>query len=147
MPRQDMQRELDRIRKLPWTAQFVKTVTNDSVPGGKIDMYILLDDDTGETMITMGVPHGHGLLAEYVAGCCSDPYFVRTRDVHDTAIAGALNRALKSFFGPDGHIDRQEVHAAAITLIEAYVGQMPKRSRQELIDNTIGILSRIRNGE
>lgn len=141
----ELQDELDRIRKLPWIAQFHKTVDNPTVPGGKVDMYILMDDDTGESIVSMGVPHGHGLIAEYVAGCCADPYFVRTRDVKDTAIAVALNRALKPFIGKDGHIDGREVHVAAMTLIDAYVGEMPKRSRQELIDKSISQLSAIRN--
>jgi hypothetical protein len=75
----DYKRELDRIRKLPWTAQFHKTLENKSVPGGFVDMYVLLDDDSGETLVTLAVPKGFHALAEYVAGCCADPFFVRLR--------------------------------------------------------------------
>jgi hypothetical protein len=140
-------RALDRIRAMPWSAHFHKTVANPTVPGGKVDMYLLIDDDTGESLVSLAVPHGQHWIAEYVAGCCADPYFVRENEKMAGDIAKAFNRALKPFFGKDESIDARDVHAGCMAMIEAYVGAMPNRSRQELIDATIKNLHQLRNKE
>jgi hypothetical protein len=135
--------DLDRIRGLLWQTIFHKTVDNPLAPGGKIDMYILIDDDTGENLVSLGVPHGQRWLAEYVALCCADPFFVRGRDIAGD-LAAEFNRCLKPRMGKDDTIDAREVHAAAMAIVQGYVGAMPKRSRQELIDSTIKILRQMR---
>lgn len=136
--------ELDRIRKMPWSAHFHKTMENQTVPGGKIDMYLLVDDDSGEEIVALSVPHGRGWIAEYVAGCCADPYFVRENIAVAGKISVAWARALKPFIDKDGCLDARDVHAAAMAMIEGYVGNMPRHSRQPLIDRTIAMLGRIR---
>src|SRR6185312_16000075 len=133
--------ELERIRRLPWSAVFHKTLENPTAPRGKVDMYVLLDDDTGESLVSLAVPWGGRLIAEYIAACCADPYFVRTRPVDDTTLATAFNRAIGGIAVKDGQVDAREVFTAACTVIDAYVGQMPARSRAEMIDNLMSMLS------
>lgn len=137
--------EIDRIRGLPWIAQFHKTLDNPTVPGGKVDMYMLMDDDTGESIVGLSVPHGQRWIAEYVAGCCADPYFVRAGKHGETAMARAFNSAIQPFFAKNGTVDGREVMVAAMVMVEAYVGAMPKRSRQDLIDNAIKMLRVVRD--
>lgn len=144
---QAITREIERIRRLPWSAHFYKTIETPTVVGGKVDMYLLIDDDTGEGLVGLSVPHGSRWIAEYVAACCADPYFVHLGEHGDTAVAIALNQALQPFVTASGDIDGREVHYGAMTLIEAYVRPMAKRARQELIDNTISVLTRLRNQE
>ena len=115
MTQEEALRELDRIRKLPWTAIFHKTIDNPIVPGGKVDAYILIDDDSGEGIVSVGVPHGQRWFAEYIASCCADPHFVRHRPYGDTAIAIAFNRALGPFIA-NGEIDGREVVIAATAI-------------------------------
>lgn len=38
-----------------WEPEFVKTLDNH---GAKVDMWFMRDDETGETIISVGVPHG-----------------------------------------------------------------------------------------
>jgi hypothetical protein len=47
-----------------WEPTFHRTI--DKGDGVKIDMYILVDDPTGEKMVTLGVPHGCGNIAALV---------------------------------------------------------------------------------
>ena len=61
---------IDSLRRLRWKAQFWKTLNNPTAPG-PIDMYLIVDDDTGEGIISLGVPHGRGDIADYVVKCCS----------------------------------------------------------------------------
>lgn len=143
----EQERELDRIRRMPWSAIFHKTLDNPTVPGGKVDMYLLIDDDSGEGIVGLSVPHGQGWIAEYVAGCCANPYFVREMPGNGVDMAIAMNRAIKPFFGKDGMIDGREVYVAAMTMIEGYVAPMAKRARQELIDNTMAKLRNLRDAE
>lgn len=141
-------KKLDAVRRLPWTAIFWKTLDNPTVPGGKVDMYLLIDDETGIGIVGLSVPHGDGWLAEYVAAACRAPYFARCAGLPNAGdMAVAWNRTLPQFFAPDGTIDARDVHAAAMTMIEGYVEALPKHTRQELIDNTMARLNALRNAD
>jgi len=125
---------IDAIKALPWAARFHGTVENPTVKGGKIDMYLLVDDDTGEGLVSLGVPHKQGVIADWIAGCCADPWFIKQpefADVPDMAVA--LNRALKPFVDADGGVDGYSVCVAALSVFEAYMTALPKRARTELV--------------
>lgn len=62
---------IEELQRLTWRAAFWKTVQNQSAPTGKIDMYLIVDDDTGEGIVSLGVPHGRDDIAKYVARCCN----------------------------------------------------------------------------
>lgn len=61
---------IDALRRLRWKAQFWRTLHNPSAPG-PVDMYLIVNDETGEGIVSVGVPHGRRDLAEYIAKCCS----------------------------------------------------------------------------
>lgn len=49
-----------------WAPKFMGTVVNETAPGGKVDMYLVNDEWTGETAITIAVPHGDAKTAKLV---------------------------------------------------------------------------------
>jgi len=51
--------------KNAWRPQFWKTLDNPSLPGGKVDMY-LIDNERSVTMITLAVPYGDKTTAAMV---------------------------------------------------------------------------------
>lgn len=61
---------IDALRKLRWKAKFHKTLHNPTAPG-PVDMYLMVDDETGEGIVSVGVPQGRNDIAEYIAKCCS----------------------------------------------------------------------------
>jgi len=135
----DEKKVLAEFSRRPWQAKFHGIVPNATAPGGAVEMFILLDDATGEQMVSIAVPRGHGYIADWIAGCCARPWFVREQAEGETmtAIAIALNRALKPFFGADGMIDGRDVALAAITIMTGYIGDLPKDARDELTQRLI----------
>ena len=61
---------IDYLRNLKWEAKFHKTLWNESIPG-YIDMYLIIDSETGEGIVSLGVPQGRKDIAEYICKCCS----------------------------------------------------------------------------
>ena len=58
---------------MQWKAVFHKTIHNTSAPGdGRVDMYVMVDDETGEGIVSVGVPHGRKDIAQYIASRCSN---------------------------------------------------------------------------
>jgi hypothetical protein len=143
MTDEETQKAIDEVRSRPWTASFHKTLVNH---GMKVDLYQLLDDDSGEQLIYLSVPHGEFgcAVANYVAESCRNPWFARMRPYGQTDIAVAFNRALAPFKDKDGMIDTREVFVAAIAVLDGYLGALPKRSRIELIESAIAQLMDIR---
>lgn len=135
---------IETIKSLPWAARFHKTVNNPTAPGGKIDMYLLVDDDTGDGLVSLGVPHGQGFIADWIAGCCADPWFVKQPEApHTVEMAVAFNRALKPWV-KDGSIDGHSVALAALTTFEAYMTALPKHARNELAHRLLGMVNQMR---
>lgn len=58
--------DIDGIRKLRWIPKIKRS-------NGEYDMWELVSDETGETIVSLGVPHGRNDIAGYVAACCSNP--------------------------------------------------------------------------
>lgn len=130
----------------PWTAKFHKLVPNETAPGGAVEMYILLDDESGEQMVSIAVPQGHGHIANWIAGCCTRPWFVEHQDDGQemTEIAVAFNRALKPFIDEDGQLDGQNIAIAAMTIMSAYVSDLPKYAREDLAKRLLAGISKMR---
>ncbi len=56
------------IKTMKMAMTFYKTIKNEH--GEKIDMYLLNDDETGEGLISFGVPHGRKDIAEFLIKSC-----------------------------------------------------------------------------
>jgi hypothetical protein len=61
-------RKIPDIKTMKMVMTFWKTINNPSA--GKVDMYLLNDDETGEGLISVGVPHGRKDIAEFVLKSC-----------------------------------------------------------------------------
>lgn len=64
---------LGDLRKLKWRAEYHGEVPNASAPGGVIDMWLLVDDESGDSIVSLGVPKGRSDVAGYIAACCGNP--------------------------------------------------------------------------
>lgn len=65
--------DIEQLRLMKWSPKFHGTLQNPSAPSGKVDMWELTDDRTGETLVTVSVPHGRSDIAAYIAACCGNP--------------------------------------------------------------------------
>lgn len=137
---EDERTALLEFSRLPWRSQFHKTIDNPSAPGGKVDMYLMLDEESGEGGVSIAVPHGAGQIANWIAACCARPWFVDPQ-LHNektvTEIAVAFNRALAPFRNENGQYDGRDIVLGAITIIGAYMRGMPKHARQELANRLL----------
>ena len=132
-----------QLSRLPWQAQFHKTLDNPTAPGGKVDMWILLDDDSGDQIAALSVPHGEQAVPHYIAGCCTRPWFVEPQpDEPDASVlAVAFNRAVHKHAGGDD-VNAQEVAVAALSIFRAYVEAMPEYARQDFANRMLTINNR-----
>jgi len=130
---------LREFSRRPWQAKFHKSVENKTAPDGLVDMYILLDDTTGDQMVSIAVPHRCGYIAEWIANCCARPWFIDQRSEGDDMadIAVAFNRALKPFVDKDGQLDGRNVAIAAMSIMCGYVSDLPKHARDELANRLL----------
>lgn len=137
-------RTISLIKAKPWDAHFHKTLDNSTVPGGKVDMYLIADDETGEGLVSVAVPHGEGFLAHWIAACCADPWFIKQPEFAAmTEMSVAMNRGLASFV-ENGEIDGYSVAVAALTIFEAYMTDLPKQTRNELANRLLAQVNRLR---
>lgn len=135
---------LATIRRIRWSAQFHKTLDSPTVPGGKVDMYILIDDDTGDSLVSLAVPHGWRWLAEYVCLACHSPWELRPRDLDaDVKMAVAMNNALRPFFDADQRADARDIAVAATSILTAYLPGLALDQRRELVPRLIAQLSEL----
>lgn len=63
-------RTLDELRLLRWAPKYFGPVETED---GVADMWLLVDDQSGGTIVSLGVPLGRSDLAGYVAACCGNP--------------------------------------------------------------------------
>lgn len=64
---------IDELRLLQWAPRFHQTLTNPSAPGGAVDLWEMIDDGTGETIVGVSVPPGRSDIIGYIAACCGNP--------------------------------------------------------------------------
>jgi hypothetical protein len=145
----DERRILREFSRKPWAAKFHKSVQNETAPGGVVDMYILLDDDSGEQTVSIAVPNGEAALASWIAACCARPWFVE--HTHDGKVLGdiaiAFNRALRPFMDKNGDLDARDVGLACLSIFQAYVGELPKYARDELVHRVLVALNELMRAE
>jgi hypothetical protein len=128
------QEVIDTIRALPWAAQFHRTIDNPNAPGGKVDMYLLVDEESGEGLVSVATPHKQGFIAQWIAACCANPWFIRHPDAAEmTGMCVAMNRALAAFV-ENGEINGFSASIAAMSLFQAYLTELPKPARVELVN-------------
>jgi hypothetical protein len=51
---EEHQRTLRELRAMKWSAKFHGVMKNASAPGGKVDMWLLVDDQSGEGIVSLG---------------------------------------------------------------------------------------------
>lgn len=61
-----MPRDLSDLKSKKFALTGPKTVNNPNAPDGKVDMYLLYEDTTGEGIISIGVPHGRDDIAQFI---------------------------------------------------------------------------------
>lgn len=75
---------LEKLRLAKWEARYHGPVPSGSAPGGMVDMWIMVDSETGEGIVSLGVPLGRSDIAGYVAAACGNPVrWVTEMDVRD----------------------------------------------------------------
>lgn len=55
------------LKTCTWAATFHKTIER---PDGKVDMWLLHDDTSGEGIVSIGVPHGRKDIVDFVVRSC-----------------------------------------------------------------------------
>lgn len=68
-----MSNTIDDLRMMKWSPKYHGRVQNDTVSGGIVDMWLLVDDASGESIVSLGVPKGRSDIAGYIAACCGNP--------------------------------------------------------------------------
>lgn len=136
-----------RLARLPWHPKFHKTVDNPHAPGGKVDMWLIVDEETGEGIVSIGCPVNRPDIPAYIADCCTNPWMTRP-DKGDgfVGLAVLFNRAVVKHFKREGMADAQEVARAAMAVIDAYLRDVPARARVELINEISSQFMRMREG-
>lgn len=112
MSTEDYHAKIDALKLMRWQPRFHGPVHNVTAPGGWVDMWAMVDSETGETIVSVGVPTGRSDIAGYIAACCSN----RARLVTDI---DRRDLALDGIADPEG-ILATEARAIADALYTAY---------------------------
>jgi hypothetical protein len=107
----DFHKTIEQLRLLRWEPKYHGPVKNDSVPGGIVDMWILVDSETGESIVSLGVPKGRSDIAGFIAACCGNPMRWVTAMM-------PRNRTAQGIFDPEDKIG-QEANALGDALFAA----------------------------
>lgn len=73
------------LKTCKWAATFHKTIAR---PDGKIDMWLIHDDETGEGVVSIGVPHGRKDIVELVVRSCA----AGQRVLQDPRFSGSIEK-------------------------------------------------------
>jgi hypothetical protein len=114
----DQQDDLDALRLMRWEPKYYGHVPNKNAPGGTVDMWLMVDDETGEGIVTLGVPTGRSDIAGYVAACCGNPVRWVTRMWRPDPRADGID-------DPDGilHRETQEISDALFRSYMAWLDE------------------------
>ena len=146
--RSPITRAILALSRLSWRPVFHRTLDNPTAPGGKVDMWLMVDDDTGDGIVSIGVPPGRADIPAYIADCCMKPWMTIPDDGGKamTDLAIKFNRAVGESRDADGAVDAQDVTIACMTIIEAYLTDVPARARVEMVNNISARLQALREG-
>lgn len=149
MRKRKINRLIARLARLTWRPIFHKTIDNPSAPGGKVDMWLMVDDDSGEGIVSIGCPPNRPDIPAYIAECCMNPWMA----VHDDGGASVLelavifNEGIKKHFGEDdAACDAREIAVACMTILADYVAEVPEKARIELVNSISARLQPLREG-
>lgn len=138
---------LDEIRLMRWKPVLHST-------NGEHDLWKLVDNDNGETIVSLGVPHGRNDIVGYVAACCSSPVRWVTslwkRDPAKTGVGGKaadlVEKTTRGYqeamfsavmrYHAENSIDQVEgysMNEALAAMWFAFCGQLPHAERGWLL--------------
>jgi hypothetical protein len=146
--RNPITRAILALSRLQWRPVFHGNVDNPSVPGGLVAMWLIVNDDTGEGVVSVGCPPERPDIPAYIADCCTNPWMAVPDDGKSmTGLAIEFNRTITRYFAADGMADAQDITIACMTIVEAYLADVPARSRVELVNNISARLQHLRDGK
>lgn len=147
--RSPITRAILALSRLQWRPVFHRNVDNPSVPGAKVAMWLIVDDNTGEGIVSIGCPPDRPDIPAYIADCCAHPWMTRADDDGKsmTALAIKFNRVIMEHFGKDGMADAKDITLACMTIVEGYLTDVPTYSRVELVNNISVRLQVLRDGK
>lgn len=136
-----------KLARLSWRPVFWKAIDNPSAPGGKVDMWLMVDDDTGDGIVSIGCPINRPDIPAYIADCCMNPWMAVPDDEGKsmTELAVRFNRAIAEHFKDEGFADAKEITVASLTIIEGYLADVPAAARIELVNNISARLQALRS--
>lgn len=118
----DWRASLEAIQRMKWSPKFWRSYDKPDAPGGGTDMWWLVDDDSGETLVAVSVPKGRSDIIGYIAANCSG----RMRMVFPDK---AQRQAADATFDPQGVMET-ESRAIADALYAAYVAHLHDNGKQ-----------------
>lgn len=87
--REETQQTIDALKLMQWAPRYHGWVDNPTAPGGGVDMWGMVDGETGETIVSVGVPKGRSDIVGYISACCSNRLrLVTTMDRLDLSAEG-----------------------------------------------------------
>lgn len=152
MKKRKINKFIARLARLTWRPQFHRTLDNPTAPGGKVDMWLMVNDDTGEGIVSIGCPPNRPDIPAYIADCCMNPWMTVPDDGGEsmTTLAIMFNEAIKKHFGEgngdDCAVDAKEVAIACMTIFTGYLQDVPDHARIELVNNISAQLQPLREG-
>jgi hypothetical protein len=147
----DLHKQVSELRLMKWRATYHGEVPNKTAPGGAVDMWLLVDDETGDSIVSLGVPKGRSDIAGYIVMCCGNPVrWVTSMRKPDLAkqgvidpegalaketkvIADALFAALMEQHPGDRQVNGWTLNDALAQLWFAFCGQLSHKQRGELL--------------
>lgn len=138
-------RTIDDLRLLKWQPRYHGAIQNPTAPGGIVDMWALTDPESGDVLVTVGVPKGRSDIAGYIAACCGNPtrWVTDTRDLRDDGIndpegvmerdARALTDKLFAVLPTGPSVNAWTLNDALSYLWFCFCGQLPHKLRGQLL--------------
>lgn len=142
-------RLIAKLAWLNWRPVFHRRLDNPSAPGGKVDMWLMVDDDSGEGIVSIGCPPNRPDIPAYTADCCMNPWMAVPDDgASMIELAVKFNQTIIQHYGEgnDAACDAKEIAIACKTVLAAYVKEVPEKSRVELVNSISARLQPLREG-
>jgi hypothetical protein len=143
--------KLEAIRAMCWRPKFVQEVKNRTTSGDAVDLWFMVEDETGEPIVSLGVPRGRSDIAGYVAACCGNPTRrvtsmdlrdLRLDGIHDPedklsreadAVATKLYMAVTEHYAEGGQVNGWAVNDALSYAWYVFCGQLSHEQRGRLL--------------
>ncbi|MEY9520318.1 hypothetical protein ABIF70_001459 [Bradyrhizobium japonicum] len=122
MRRRKFNRLIAKLARLTWRPIFHRTLDNPSAPGGKVDMWLMVEDETGEGIVSIGCPPNRPDIPAYIADCCMNPWMMVPDDGASMIdLAVKFNRTIIQHYGEDNEAacDAKEIAIACMTVLAA----------------------------